>query len=65
MHVLTPLSHSQFGLKYVDLYLIHGPSLIRDIESSWKEFEMIKDSGLAKYVFPVCLSIWHTNARLL
>ena len=65
MRVLISLSLFQFGLKYVDLYLIHGPSLIKDIESSWKEFEMIKDSGLAKYVFPVCLRPWHTHARLL
>lgn len=40
----------KLGLKYVDLYLIHFPKAIeKDVEGGWKEFEKIKEDGLAKY----------------
>jgi diketogulonate reductase-like aldo/keto reductase len=36
-------------VEYADLYLIHFPQLVaHDFENTWKEFEKIKDDGLAK-----------------
>ncbi|KAJ7022720.1 NADP-dependent oxidoreductase domain-containing protein [Mycena alexandri] len=37
-------------LTYLDLYLIHHPSFVPDIEAAWKQFERIKDDGLAKSI---------------
>ncbi|KAJ7780453.1 NADP-dependent oxidoreductase domain-containing protein [Mycena olivaceomarginata] len=42
-------SLSNLGLEYVDLYLIHQPRFLPDIDAVWKEFEIIKD-GLAKTI---------------
>ncbi|KAG6864526.1 hypothetical protein C0991_008927 [Blastosporella zonata] len=39
------------GLKFVDLYLIHHPRLIEhDVEGSWRDFEKIKEDGLARSI---------------
>ncbi|KAF7290444.1 Aldo-ket-red domain-containing protein [Mycena chlorophos] len=50
-------SLSQLGLKFVDLYLIHQPSLSKDIVGTWVELEDVKKAGLAKSIgvsnFPV------------
>lgn len=44
-------SLDKLGLKSVDLYLVHGPKLIeKDVEGLWKEFEKIKEDGLAKSI---------------
>ncbi|EJC98889.1 Aldo/keto reductase [Fomitiporia mediterranea MF3/22] len=44
-------SLKQLSLKQVDLYLIHSPSAIEGtIENTWREFEKIKDAGLAKSI---------------
>ncbi|EJF63223.1 Aldo/keto reductase [Dichomitus squalens LYAD-421 SS1] len=40
----------QIGVKQVDLYLIHNPSFVTDLEHDWKEFEKIKETGLAKSI---------------
>ncbi|KAJ7079742.1 NADP-dependent oxidoreductase domain-containing protein [Mycena belliarum] len=40
----------QLQLQYLDLYLIHGPTLVPDLEEGWKQFERIKDDGLAKSI---------------
>ncbi|KAJ7451650.1 NADP-dependent oxidoreductase domain-containing protein [Mycena latifolia] len=40
----------QLKLQYLDLYLIHTPAFIPDFESGWKQFERIKDDGLAKSI---------------
>ncbi|KAF8214915.1 Aldo/keto reductase [Mycena galopus ATCC 62051] len=37
-------------LQYLDLYLIHHPSFVPELESAWKQFERIKDDGLAKSI---------------
>ncbi|KAF9046129.1 NADP-dependent oxidoreductase domain-containing protein [Panaeolus papilionaceus] len=37
-------------LQFLDLYLIHSPTTIDDIESTWKEFEKIREEGLAKSI---------------
>jgi diketogulonate reductase-like aldo/keto reductase len=39
---------AQIGLSYVDLYLVHGPSLFSDFESGWQEFEKMKKDGLTR-----------------
>jgi diketogulonate reductase-like aldo/keto reductase len=42
----------QLKLDYLDLYLIHWPSAVQpDIDGGWKQFERIKDDGLAKCDF--------------
>ncbi|RPD62288.1 Aldo/keto reductase [Lentinus tigrinus ALCF2SS1-7] len=43
-------SLTQLGVKNVDLYLIHNPHFIKDLETDWKEFEKIKESGLSKSI---------------
>ncbi|KAJ7502641.1 NADP-dependent oxidoreductase domain-containing protein, partial [Mycena galericulata] len=40
----------RLGLKYVDLYLINQPSVVPDIDGTWKKFEAIKKDGLAKSI---------------
>ncbi|KAF8160333.1 NADP-dependent oxidoreductase domain-containing protein [Mycena galopus ATCC 62051] len=37
-------------LKYVDLYLIHNPRTLPDVDGVWKEFEKIQKDGLAKSI---------------
>ena len=45
-----PSGKQQLGLKHVDLYLIHHPMFIKEgLESSWREFEKIKEDGLSRY----------------
>ncbi|KAI0001179.1 Aldo/keto reductase [Russula vinacea] len=44
-------SLKNLGVEYVDLYLIHDPSLARpDIPSAWAEMETLKRAGLAKSI---------------
>ncbi|KAJ7319439.1 NADP-dependent oxidoreductase domain-containing protein [Mycena albidolilacea] len=43
-------SLANLGLEYVDLYLIHQPRFLPDIDAVWKEFEIIKKDGLAKTI---------------
>ncbi|KAJ7256805.1 Aldo/keto reductase [Mycena haematopus] len=40
----------QLKLQYLDLYLIHNPALVPDLQAGWKQFEKIKDDGLAKSI---------------
>ncbi|KAF9262869.1 Aldo/keto reductase [Marasmius fiardii PR-910] len=52
-------SLDQLNLRYVDLYLIHNPFYVpnQDVETAWREFEKVKQDGLAK-------SIGVSNANL-
>ncbi|KAH7925585.1 Aldo/keto reductase [Leucogyrophana mollusca] len=34
-------------LEYVDLYLVHFPSALKNIEAGWREIETVKKNGLA------------------
>ncbi|KAJ7138053.1 NADP-dependent oxidoreductase domain-containing protein [Mycena epipterygia] len=43
-------SLSNLGVKYLDLYLIHQPTFVPDLEGTWKEFEAIKKDGLSKSI---------------
>jgi len=44
-------SRKKLGLKQVDLYLIHNPSLVtKNLEVSWREFEKLKDDGAVKSI---------------
>ncbi|KAG6888451.1 hypothetical protein C0992_008480, partial [Termitomyces sp. T32_za158] len=41
----------KLGLEYVDLYLVHIPDPIKDdLEGAWREFEKIKEDGLARSI---------------
>ncbi|KAL0961394.1 hypothetical protein HGRIS_006345 [Hohenbuehelia grisea] len=41
----------KLGLKQLDLYLIHTPGFVgNEFERSWREFEKIKEDGLAKSI---------------
>ena len=43
--------HSQLGVSYVDLYLIHNPGLAKgDISGLWSQFQRIQARGLAKCI---------------
>ncbi|KZT27438.1 Aldo/keto reductase [Neolentinus lepideus HHB14362 ss-1] len=44
-------SLTKLDLKHIDLYLIHFPRLVeKNLETSWQEFEKIKEDGLAKSI---------------
>ncbi|KAF5335623.1 hypothetical protein D9758_014808 [Tetrapyrgos nigripes] len=43
-------SLKNLGLKHVDLYLIHFPESVPDIQIGWREMETIKSEGLAKSI---------------
>jgi len=43
-------SLNKLGLKHVDLYLIHNPALVSDLEGTWKVFEKIKEKGFSKSI---------------
>ncbi|KAJ6535125.1 NADP-dependent oxidoreductase domain-containing protein [Mycena capillaripes] len=43
-------SLSNLRIEYVDLYLIHQPRFVPDVDAAWKEFETIKKDGLAKSI---------------
>lgn len=32
------------------MYLIHNPALAVNLESTWRDFELIKERGQSKYV---------------
>ncbi|KZT11820.1 Aldo/keto reductase [Laetiporus sulphureus 93-53] len=41
-------SLSKLELKQIDLYLVHSPVFIHDMEKDWREFERAKEDGLVK-----------------
>ena len=49
--MLTGVSCAQLQLKYVDLYLIHNPRLIKpDMATIWAQMEEVYAAGYAKCV---------------
>ena len=56
---------TQLGLTYVDLYLIHSPLTVPDLEGTWRVFEQLKEEGLAKSVFLLFIIAYYgTNSDL-
>ncbi|KAI0763567.1 Aldo/keto reductase [Trametes elegans] len=43
-------SLKQLGLKQVDLYLVHYPTILKDVAKDWQTFENIKETGLSKSI---------------
>ncbi|KAJ7087585.1 NADP-dependent oxidoreductase domain-containing protein [Mycena belliarum] len=43
-------SLKKLGLAFVDLYLIHQPQVIPDLDAAWAQFEVIQKDGLAKSI---------------
>ncbi|KAI0826779.1 Aldo/keto reductase [Trametes gibbosa] len=43
-------SLKQLGVKQVDLYLVHNPSAMKDLETGWSEFEKIQEAGYSKSI---------------
>ncbi|KAF7298752.1 Aldo-keto reductase [Mycena indigotica] len=46
----APTHEWQLKINYLDLYLIHSPRLVSDVESVWRGFEQAKASGLTKSI---------------
>ncbi|KAJ6611434.1 Aldo/keto reductase [Mycena sp. CBHHK59/15] len=40
----------QLKMQYLDLYLIHSPHFVPDIDAAWKQFERIKEDGLSRSI---------------
>ncbi|KAF9220920.1 Aldo/keto reductase [Gyrodon lividus] len=43
-------SLDDMALTFVDLYLVHMPRVLDDLETGWREFESLKKDGLAKSI---------------
>ncbi|RXW14330.1 hypothetical protein EST38_g11527 [Candolleomyces aberdarensis] len=43
-------SLTKIGVKYLDLYLIHAPQIVKDYVGAWVELEKIQEEGLAKSI---------------
>ncbi|PCH40290.1 Aldo/keto reductase [Wolfiporia cocos MD-104 SS10] len=43
-------SLSKLNLKQVDLYLIHNPAVVKDLEADWRSFEIAQADGLVKSI---------------
>ncbi|KAF5354178.1 hypothetical protein D9756_007083 [Leucocoprinus leucothites] len=53
LDIQTSITNSlkNLGVSYVDLYLIHHPSLaVPDIPTAWRQLEELKEKGLAKSI---------------
>ncbi|KAL6302004.1 Aldo/keto reductase [Sparassis latifolia] len=52
----TPISEAlqesltQLGVKQLDLYLIHQPAIVKNVEEAWGTFEKLKEDGLVKSI---------------
>ncbi len=40
----------ELGLTHLDLYLVHIPRVIKDLESLWEQMCEIREAGLSRYV---------------
>ena len=64
MKLIILLRTFQIGVKYLDLYLIHAPQIVKDYVAAWGELEKIREEGLAKFVrFLSVLCVADTNFR--
>ncbi|KAI0261214.1 Aldo/keto reductase [Gloeopeniophorella convolvens] len=55
----------KLGVEYVDLYLIHDPSLVQsDIPAAWTEMEELKKAGLVKSIGVSNFEIEHLEVLL-
>ncbi|KAJ7069517.1 Aldo/keto reductase [Mycena amicta] len=52
----------QLKLQYLDLYLIHSPSFVPNLEFAWRQFERIKDDGLARSIGVSNFSLAHLQS---
>lgn len=43
-------SLNKIGLSYVDMYMVHTPRALPDLESGWQEFEKMKKDGLTRSI---------------
>ncbi|KAG1748592.1 NADP-dependent oxidoreductase domain-containing protein [Suillus lakei] len=43
-------SLNKIGLSYVDMYMVHAPRTLPDLESGWQEFEKMKKDGLTRSI---------------
>ncbi|KAG2748987.1 Aldo/keto reductase, partial [Suillus brevipes Sb2] len=43
-------SLNKIGLSYVDMYMVHMPLALPDLESGWQEFEKMKKDGLTRSI---------------
>ncbi|KAG1766196.1 NADP-dependent oxidoreductase domain-containing protein [Suillus occidentalis] len=43
-------SLNKIGLSYVDMYMVHMPRALPDLESGWQEFEKMKKDGLTRSI---------------
>ena len=61
--LLIKVSVPQLGLTFVDLYLAHYPERVN--KHGWKEFEKIKQDGLARYGSPFLDSAQQSTKPIL
>ncbi|PFH49972.1 hypothetical protein AMATHDRAFT_62141 [Amanita thiersii Skay4041] len=57
-------SLSKLGLEYLDLYLIHSPQFIHNMQETWTEFEKIKETGLSRSIGVSNFNVEHLESLI-